>query len=101
MHVPEQSALHRLQEPSQHSAMRLLSGCSCRHVRAQLQESGLYTDDAAVLPQTISEVLELIRKHIELKKLEAKEGTEYQVDWHGETPVVQEIRQRPAGRPCA
>ena len=47
----------------------------------------------------MGEVLELLCKHIELKQLEAREGTEYQIDWHGKTPVVQETRQRPAGRP--
>ena len=57
------------------------------------------TADAALLLQTMSEVLRLMSKHIELKQLEAREGTEYQVDWRGETPVVREILQRPAGRP--
>ena len=47
----------------------------------------------------MGEVLELLCKHIELKQLEAREGTEYQIDWHGTTPVVRETCQRPAGRP--
>ena len=68
-------------------------------MQAWLQDSSLYTDDAALLLQTISEALRLIRKHISLKKLEAQEGTEYQLVWEGETPIVQELRQRPAGRP--
>ena len=65
----------------------------------RLQESGLCTDDAALLLQTLHEVIALMSKHILLKQLEAKEGTEYRVDWRGETPVVREIRQRPAERP--
>ena len=99
MHKPEQSALHRLREPNQARRTRHRSGCRCRHLQARLQDSGLYTDYAALLPQTISEVLELMGKHIELKKLEAQEGKQYLISWHGKAPVIQELRPRPAGRP--
>ena len=71
-----------------------------RHVPACSSEAAfnLYTDGAALLSQELGEVLGLMSKHIRLKTLEATEGTEYRVDWHGETPVVQELRQKPAGR---
>ena len=99
MHKPKQSALHRLREPTQARRIGHFSGCRCRHVQARLQDSGLYTDYAALLPQSSSEVLGLMRKHIELKKVEAQEGIEYRLSWHGEAPVIQELRPRPAGRP--
>ena len=59
----------------------------------------VHRQNAALLPQSISEVLGLMRKHIELKKVEAQEGMEYQLSWHGKAPVIQELRPRPAGRP--
>ena len=65
----------------------------------QLHESRLCTDNAALLPQTLSQVFGLLVTHIEMKKLEAKEGTEFLLEWYGNTPVVQEIHQRPARRP--
>ena len=65
----------------------------------RLQQPGQCTDDAALLLQTMGELLALMSKHIELKQLEAREGTEYRVDWRGERPVVREICQRPAARP--
>ena len=68
-------------------------------MRAQLQQSGLCTDDAALLPQTLSEIFGLLVTHIEMKKLEAKECIEFLVEWYGDTPIVQEIHQRPTGRP--
>ena len=68
-------------------------------MRAQLHDSGLCADNAALLPQTLRQVLVLMAKHLEMKRLEAKEGTDFRVEWYGDTPVVQEIHQRPAGRP--
>ena len=57
------------------------------------------TDCAALLPQTLEEVLELMSEHIELKRLEAQNGTEYRFSYIGGTPVMQEFGQR-AGRPA-
>ena len=45
------------------------------------------------------EIFGLLITHIEMKKLEAKEGTEFLVEWYGDTPIVQEIHQKPAARP--
>ena len=71
----------------------------CRHVQARLPGYGLFTDNAALLPQTLGKVLVLITQHIGLKKLEAREGTEYRVDWHGDTPVIHELQHRSDCRP--
>ena len=71
----------------------------CRYVRAWLPDCGLCTDDAALLLQTLGEVLSLMSDCIKMKRLEAQEGTEYRLVWHGETPVLQELCLRPAERP--
>lgn len=68
-----------------------------RHAQAQLHESGLCTDGAALLPQTLAEISRLVCKHVELKNLEAQEGTYYRVDWLDVGPVIRELRPRPAG----
>ena len=92
------SAPHKVQEPNQAGRARLLSGRRCQHVRAQLHEYGLCSDSAALLPQTLHKIFGLLITHIEMKKLEAKEGTEFLVKWYGDMPIVQEIHQKPAAR---